>query len=324
MKKIVVILTGGTIAMKIDPNLGAAIPSPVADELMKNVKAHINGVYIEERELFNIPSPHVTPERMIEIRNEVVKALDEEDVIGIIVTHGTDTLEETAYYLDVTVDNEKPIVVTGAMRNASELGYDGALNLTASIATVLNEESKGLGTLVVMNNEVHSAAQVTKTNTLSVNTFKSPELGPLGIIDNDEVLYYRREKSIDKCITDKMESKIGLVKMASGVDSEIINFYIDNNYKGIVIEALGRGNVPPASMPGIKRAIANGVYVVVVSRCATGRVLGSYGYEGGGKQLFEEGVINGGYLPGHKARIALMALIAADKNKNEIEEFFKI
>lgn len=324
MKKIVVILTGGTIAMKIDPNLGAAIPSPVADELMKNVKAHINGIYIEERELFNIPSPHVTPERMIEIRNEVVKALNEEDVVGIIVTHGTDTLEETAYYLDVTVDNEKPIVVTGAMRNASELGYDGALNLTASIATVLNEESKGLGTLVVMNNEVHSAAQVTKTNTLSVNTFKSPELGPLGIIDNDEVLYYRREKSIDKCITDKMENKIGLVKMASGVDSEIINFYIDNNYKGIVIEALGRGNVPPTSMPGIKRAIANGVYVVVVSRCATGRVLGSYGYEGGGKQLFEEGVINGGYLPGHKARIALMALIAAGKNKEEIEEFFKI
>lgn len=324
MKKIVVILTGGTIAMKIDPKLGAAIPSPVADELMKNVKAHINGVYIEEREIFNIPSPHVTIDRMIQIRNEVVEALKEKDVIGIIVTHGTDTLEETAYYLDVTVDNDKPIVVTGAMRNASELGYDGALNLTASIATVLNEESKGLGTLVVMNNEVHSAAQVTKTNTLSVNTFKSPELGPLGIIDNDEVLYYRREKSINKCIIDKMEKKVGLVKMAAGIESDVINFYINENYKGLVIEALGRGNVPPQTMPAIKKAIARQIHVVLVSRCATGRVLGSYGYEGGGKQLFEEGVINGGYLPGHKARIALMALIAAGKKNREIEEFFKI
>lgn len=324
MKKIVVILTGGTIAMKIDPKLGAAIPSPVADELMKNVKAHINGVFIEEREIFNIPSPHVTIDRMIQIRNEVVEALKEKDVIGIIVTHGTDTLEETAYYLDVTIDNDKPIVVTGAMRNASELGYDGALNLTASIATVLNEESKGLGTLVVMNNEVHSAAQVTKTNTLSVNTFKSPELGPLGIIDNDEVLYYRREKSINKCIIDKMEKKVGLVKMAAGIESDVINFYINDNYKGLVIEALGRGNVPPQTMPAIKKAIARQIHVVLVSRCATGRVLGSYGYEGGGKQLFEEGVINGGYLPGHKARIALMALIAAGKKNKEIEEFFKI
>ncbi len=324
MKKIVVILTGGTIAMKIDPKLGAAIPSPMADELMENVKAHIHGIFIEEREIFNIPSPHVTPDRMVQIRNEVVEALKEDDVIGIIVTHGTDTLEETAYYLDVTVDNKKPIVVTGAMRNASELGYDGALNLTASIATILNDESKGLGTLVVMNNEVHSAAQVTKTNTLSVNTFKSPELGPLGIIDNDEVLYYRREKSVNKCIIDKMEKKVGLIKMASGIESDVINFYIDRNYKGIVIEALGRGNVPPETMPGIKKAIARQIPVVLVSRCATGRVLGSYGYEGGGKQLFEEGVINGGYLPGHKARIALMALVAADKKRKEIEEFFKI
>ena len=210
------------------------------------------------------------------------------------------------------------------MRNASELGYDGALNLTASIATILNDESKGLGTLVVMNNEVHSAAQVTKTNTLSVNTFKSPELGPLGIIDNDEVLYYRREKSVNKCIIDKMEKKIGLIKMASGIESDVINFYIDRNYKGIVLEALGRANVPPETMPGIKKAIARQIPVVLVSRCATGRVLGSYGYEGGGKQLFEEGVINGGYLPGHKARIALMALVAADKKRKEIEEFFKI
>ncbi len=324
MKKIVVILTGGTIAMKIDPTLGAAIPSPIADELMNSVKAHIKGVYIEEREIFNIPSPHVDHEKMILIRDEVIKALNEEETIGVIVTHGTDTLEETAYYLDITIDNKKPIVVTGAMRNASELGYDGALNLTASIATCLNEESVGLGTLVVMNNEVHSAAQVTKTNTLSVNTFKSPEFGPLGIIDNDEVLYYRRERSINKCIIDCLEPKIALIKMASGIEGDIIDFYIDNNYKGIVIEALGRGNVPPKTVPSIKRAIDNKIPVVMVSRCSTGRVLGSYGYKGGGRELFSIGVINGGALPGQKVRIALMALIAANKNNSEIEEFFKI
>lgn len=324
MKNIVIVLTGGTIAMRIDPNIGAAIPSLKADELIGEVKAHIKGTQIIERELFNIPSGHVTPEKMELIKKAVEEALADSDNVGVIVTHGTDTLEETAYFLDITINNKKPIVVTGAMRNASELGYDGELNLTASIATVLNEESKGLGTLVVMNNEVHSAAQVTKTNTLSVNTFKSPEFGPLGIIDNDEVLYYRREKSVKKILTSHIESKVALVKMAAGVEGDIIDFYVDHGYRGIVIEALGRGNVPPKTLPAINRALENNIPIVLVSRCATGRVLGSYGYLGGGKGLFESGVINGGALPGQKARIALMALIGAGKNKNEIEDFFKI
>lgn len=324
MKNIVVVLTGGTIAMRIDPNVGAAIPSLSSDELIGDVKAHIKGTQIIEKELFNIPSGHITPVEMKQIRNCVLEALNDKDNVGVIVTHGTDTLEETAYYLDITIDNEKPIVCTGAMRNASELGYDGELNLTASIATILNEESKGLGTLVVMNNEVHSAAQVTKTNTLSVNTFKSPELGPLGIIDNDEVLYYRKEKSVKKIITDDLEPKVGLIKMAAGVEGDIIDFYIDNGYKGLVIEALGRGNVPPKTLPAINRALDKNIPIVLVSRCSTGRVLGSYGYLGGGKGLFESGIINGGYLPGHKARIALMALIASNKSKEEMSEFFKI
>ena len=324
MKNIVVVMTGGTIAMRIDPNLRAAIPSLSSEELIGEVKAHIKDTQIREKELFNIPSGHITPERMTEIRQAVVEALSDPENVGVIVTHGTDTLEETAYYLDISIDNEKPIVMTGAMRNASELGYDGELNLTASIATILNEESRGLGTLVVMNNEVHSAAQVTKTNTLSVNTFKSPELGPLGIIDNDEVLYYRREKSVKKVIVDTLEPKIALIKMAAGVEGDIIDFYIDNGYKGIVIEALGRGNVPPATLPSINRALELNIPIVLVSRCSTGRVLGSYGYLGGGKGLFESGVINGGYLPGHKARIALMALVSANKSKEEMEQFFKI
>lgn len=324
MKKIVIVLTGGTIAMRIDPNLNAAVPSLTTEELIGSVHFEQKEIAIEERELFNLPSPHITPENMLQIRAEVVDALAEEDTLGVIVTHGTDTLEETAYFLDISIDNKKPVVVTGAMRNASELGYDGSLNITAAIATILNRESDAQGTLVVMNNEVHSAYQVTKTNTLSVNTFQSPEIGPLGIIDNDEVIYYRKERPVNKVITDKLETKVALIKLAAGMDGDCIDFCLDRGYKGIVIEALGRGNVPPMIMPSLRKAIKEGVTVVMVSRCPTGRVLGSYGYEGGGKQLFELGVINGGFLPGHKIRIALMALLGAGKDSQHIANFFKI
>lgn len=324
MQKIVIIMTGGTIAMRIDPALGAAIPSLSSEELIGDVRAHIAGVDIVERELFNLPSPHITPQHMTEIRHAVAEALSEEDVLGCIVTHGTDTLEETAYFLEISLEHIKPVVVTGAMRNASELGYDGELNITAAIATILNPKSRGMGTLVVMNNEVHSAYEVTKTNTLSVGTFQSPEFGPLGIIDNDEVLYYRRETTQKTIPTDRLDPSVALVKMAAGMEGDLIDYCFEQGYKGLVVEALGRGNVPPAAMPAIRKWCASDRPVVLVSRCPTGRVLGSYGYPGGGRDLFSAGVVNGGYLPGQKARIALMALLAAGASMEDIRRFYAI
>src|SRR5690606_37735656 len=127
---------------------------------------------------------------------------------GVVVTHGTDTLEETAYLLDLIVDSEKPIAVVGAMRNSSELGYDGSSNLSAAICTVISKNARNKGVLVVMNNEVNAASEVTKTNTLSLDTFKSPEFGPLGIVDNDEVIFYREIISKKHIETEKIEPKV--------------------------------------------------------------------------------------------------------------------
>lgn len=324
MKKIVVILTGGTIAMRMDPNLMSAVPSLSKDELLGDVKKHINGTIIEERELYNVPSPHMNAKRMVELRDKIIEALNEDDVIGVIVTHGTDTLEESAFYINTTVESKKPIVFTGAMRNASELGYDGELNITASIATIISYENIYSGTYVVMNNEIHSAYDVTKTNTLSVNTFKSLDFGPLGIIDNDEVIFLRDERKHKKVITENLEEKVALVKIVAGMNSDILNFLVEKEYRGIVIEALGRGNVPPEVVSGLENAIKKNIPIVMVSRCGTGRVLGSYGYVGGGKRLLDMGVINGGYLTGQKARIALMALLDANKDYNQIKEYFKL
>lgn len=321
--KVLIIFTGGTIAMKIDPDLHAAIPALNADEIISTVTNIKNYAELEIMNFCNLPSPHITPKLMMELASVVKKNIERDDITGVVITHGTDTLEETAYLLDLVIKSDKPIVVVGAMRNYSELGYDGSSNLSAAICTAISPRAKKQGVLVVMNNEVNAASEVTKTNTLSLDTFKSPEFGPLGIVDNDEVIFYREKIKSQFIDTQFIEEKVALIKCGPGMESDIINLYIDAGYKGIVIEALGRGNVPPKMMSGIVRAIKSNIPVVMVSRCHTGRVLDTYGYEGGGKHLRDVGVIFGGFLPGQKARIKLMLVLGKTQNLNEVKELFE-
>lgn len=321
--KVAIIFTGGTISMKIDPRIHAAIPALTAEEIVGMVTNIENFSEVEVINYANIPSPHITPSMMMEIAKLVKETISRDDITGIIVTHGTDTLEETAYLLDLIIKTDKPIVVVGAMRNSSELGYDGSSNLSAALCTAISPKAIKKGVLVVMNNEVNAASEVTKTNTLSLDTFKSPEFGSLGIVDNDEVIFYRDIISHQFINTDVIEEKVALIKSAPGVESDILDFYIDSDYKGIVIEALGRGNLPPAMVPGIKRAISKNIPVVMVSRCPTGRVLDTYGYEGGGKHLRELGVIFGGNLPGQKIRIKLMLALGLTKDITKIKEIIE-
>ncbi|MFA5576862.1 MAG: asparaginase [Tissierellaceae bacterium] len=321
--KVAIIFTGGTISMKVDPRIHAAIPALTSEEILGMVTNIERFAQLEIINYANLPSPHINPRMMMEIAILVKETIAREDISGVIVTHGTDTLEETAFLLDLTIRTEKPIVVVGAMRNGSELGYDGSSNLSAALCTAISPRAKNKGVLVVMNNEVNAASEVTKTNTLSLDTFKSPEFGPLGIVDNDEVIFYRDILSHQFIDTDRIEEKVGLIKAVPGMESDIVNFYIDRGYRGIVIEALGRGNLPPEMLPGIKEAIDQGLAIVMVSRCPTGRVLDSYGYEGGGKMLREMGVVFGGNLPGQKLRIKLMLALGITDNLEKIKEMIE-
>lgn len=321
--KVAVIFTGGTISMKVDPRLNAAIPALSSEEIMAMVTNIEKFTDIEIINYGEYPGPHITPEMMLELSKLVKKTIERDDITGVVVTHGTDTLEETAYLLDLTIKSEKPIVVVGAMRNSSELGYDGPSNLSAAICTAISNEAKNKGVLVVMNNEVNAASHVTKTNTLSLDTFKSPEFGPLGIVDNDKVIFYRDIVNHHHIETDNIESKVALIKCATGMDSDLINYCIDSGYKGIIIEAMGRGNVPPEMLDGIKRNLNKNIPVVIVSRCPTGRVLDTYGYSGGGKNLRDAGAIFGDNLPGQKARIKLMLILSITNDMNTIREIFE-
>lgn len=323
MKKIAVVFNGGTISMKVDERLKAAVPSLSGEEIMAMVTGVEDYAVIESHSFSSLPSPHVTPEVMLQLSKYVRELLDREDIDGVVVTHGTDTLEETAYLLDLTINSNKPVVITGAMRSSSELGYDGPFNLATSICTAISEEASNRGVLVCFNGELNSAREVTKVNSMALNAFRTPNFGPIGIVDNDKVIFYRDSPSEKYMPIDEFKGDVAVIKCVSGMDSSLIDFSIDKGYKGIVIEALGRGNIPPDMVVGVERALKNNIPVVVVSRCFEGRVFESYGYVGGGKDLRDLGVIFGDTMQGQKARIKLMVALSYTENKEDIRKIFE-
>lgn len=323
MKKVAVIFNGGTITMKVDPRIKAAVPTLTGEEIMSMVTGIEKYAQVESHTFSNLPGPHMNPETMLELSKYIQNLLNKDDITGVVVTHGTDTLEETAYLLDLTIKSEKPVVVTGSMRNSSELGYDGPANLAASICTVISDEAKNRGVLVCFNDELNCASEVTKSNSMSLDTFKSPNFGPIGIVDSNEVIFYRDSIRKQHIETDRVESKVDLIKCAAGMDSKYIDFCLDQGTKGLVIEAFGRGNITPSMTEGVERAVSKGVPVVIVSRCYQGRVLDSYGYHGGGRELRKLGVIFGDNLPGQKARIKLIVALGKTSDMMKLKAIFE-
>lgn len=323
--KIYMIFTGGTISMKIDDVSHTVKPALSANQIMQSLLESELYNELEVIEFSEVPSPAITNEMMMDIAIMIKKIIKENDPAGFVVIHGTDTLEETAFFLDTVVDTEIPIVVTGSMKSSSELGFDGINNLTSSILVAKSTKSRGHGVLVVMNDKINAAGEVTKTNTLTLDTFKSYDYGPLGIVDNRQVMFYRSVNyKRNKVLVETINNDVYLVKAYAGANSVMINNLLDNNVKGLVIEALGRGNLPPNMISGIKACIDQGVPVVIVSRCPSGRVLDTYGYVGGGKYLTDLGCILAPSLNGQKARILLMLALEKSNDFGYIKDVFKI
>lgn len=323
MKKVAVIFNGGTISMKFDNKIKAAVPALSGEEIMSKVKGIEKFAKVESFNFSELPGPHVTPSKMLELSKFIKDILKREDIAGAVVTHGTDSLEETAYFLDLTIKSEKPVVVTGSMRNSSELGYDGPRNLLDSICTAISDDARNKGVLVCFNDELNSASEATKVHSMHLNAFESPDFGPLGIIDSNRPIFYRDRACNEYIETDKIEEKVALIKTAAGMNSDFINFAAQSGYKGIVIEGMGSGNLPPLMVDGVKKAVEKSIPIVLVSRCYKGRVIDSYGDRGGGKELRDLGVIFGDNLPGQKARIKLILALGKTKDINEIRKIFE-
>ena len=220
MKRILVLSTGGTIEM-LPGEQGMTI-GPVSGmdtELLQSLP----GVDVHLSRFFNLPSPHITPAKMAEIARELGKIETSREYDGVVVTHGTDTLEETAFMADIHLEGTLPVVFTAAMRSSSELGVDGPRNIRSAIRVACTE-TKNLGVTVVLNDEIHAAGRVTKTCTSNVSSFASPGYGPLGFVDDDKVIYHRLpiwrislpEESL------KLEKNVGLVRVAAGFGGDVI------------------------------------------------------------------------------------------------------
>ena len=318
-----IITTGGTIASRIDPVTGGAIPAVSATELVAlspAIRDYASEVRVTDFGM--LQSWNIGPETMRRIAATASDALRDESVAGAVVTHGTDTMEETAFAADLLVDSEKPVVFTGAMRNAGDPAFDGPRNLAAAVRIAMEPSSRNRGVLLAMNDEIHAARYVTKTHTTSFSTFASPETGPLGIIDDRGVWYRSALAAGPHVVCSGAEANVHLVKMAAGADALILNALLEARVAGVVIEGSGAGNVPNVWNEPIAAFIARSVPVVLVSRCLRGRIVPVYGGPGGGRTLHDLGVIDGGWLSGPKARVALSLALGAGMNLEAIRTLF--
>jgi L-asparaginase len=306
LPRVALIATGGTISMRVDAERGGAVPRLSGAEILEAVPGVEHVARLELREFGRYPGPHMTIDRMWELRRAILDTLAETGVDGVVVTHGTDTIEETAYLLDRSLPAAVPVVITGAMRNSSELSWDGPANLMAAVEVAASPEARGRGTMVVMDEEIVQGGEVVKTHTEAAGTFRSPNWGPLGITDKGRVLFYRESRRRAPLEPEAPVTAVDLVKVVAGMDARLVEASLDTGARGIVLEALGRGNVPPAVVPGIRRWVEAGRPVVVASRSARGRVLDTYAYPGGGHELREMGAIFADHMTGQQARIELM------------------
>lgn len=322
MKHLLVIHTGGTISMSQDQS------NKVVTNDINPISMHQDVInqyaQIDELNPFNVPSPHMTIQHVKQLKDIILEAVSNKYYDGFVITHGTDTLEETAFLLDLILGIEQPVVITGAMRSSNEIGSDGLYNYISAIRVASDEKARHKGVMVVFNDEIHTARNVTKTHTSNTNTFQSPNHGPLGVLTKDRVQFHHmpcRQQALEN-VNDKLN--VPLVKAYMGMPGDIFSFYSREGIDGMVIEALGQGNIPPSALDGIQQLVSLNIPIVLVSRSFNGIVSPTYAYDGGGYQLAQQGFIFSNGLNGPKARLKLLVALSNNLDKAEIKSYFEL
>ncbi|HJG22255.1 asparaginase [Enterococcus durans] len=319
MKKILILHTGGTIAMKENILTGGVSPDVVNPLLDAEITVPENVDLVME-DIFNLPSPHIMPKHMLILKKRIMEAIDS-DIRGVVITHGTDTLEETAFFLDTTIGDQIPIVVTGAMRSSNELGSDGLYNFESAIRVASCDEAIGKGVLVVMNDEIHSARYVTKTHTTNVATFRTPTLGPIGLVTKHRILFMQELLDSTRLDISSVNGTIPIVKAYAGMQGDLLEALAHAKVDGLVIEALGAGNLPPQALTALKKLLIQKIPVILVSRCFNGIAEPVYNYEGGGKELADMGVIFCNSINSQKARLKLLIALNYGLKEQKLADF---
>ena len=317
-KKILVLHTGGTISMQADDS-GAVVTSQ--DNPMNHVSNPLEGVEVHTLDFFNLPSPHIKPKHMLALYQKIKEEADHYD--GFVITHGTDTLEETAYFLDTMEVPHKPIVLTGAMRSSNELGSDGVYNYLSALRVASDDKAADKGVLVVMNDEIHAAKYVTKTHKTNVSTFQTPTHGPLGLIMKHEILYFKTAEPRVRFDLDKIQGLVPIIPVYAGMTEELLDLLPVDQLDGLIIQAFGAGNVPKETSQKLNALIQEGLPIALVSRCFNGIAEPVYAYEGGGVCLQNAGVFFVKELNAQKARLKLLIAINAGLTGDELRAYME-
>ncbi|MFS9259983.1 asparaginase [Streptococcus infantis] len=317
-KKILVLHTGGTISMQADDS-GAVVTSQ--DNPMNHVSNPLEGVEVHALDFFNLPSPHIKPKHMLALYQKIKEEADRYD--GFVITHGTDTLEETAYFLDTMEVPHKPIVLTGAMRSSNELGSDGVYNYLSALRVASDDKAADKGVLVVMNDEIHAAKYVTKTHTTNVSTFQTPTHGPLGLIMKHEILYFKTAEPRVRFDLDRIQGLVPIIPVYAGMTEELLDLLPVDQLDGLIIQAFGAGNVPKETAQKLIALIQEGLPIALVSRCFNGIAEPVYAYEGGGVCLQNAGIFFVKELNAQKARLKLLIAINVGLTGEELRAYME-
>ena len=310
------VATGGTIATRAGARL-------TAEEILDLVPGLSRVAQPEAEQFANVASTAMTLDQWLQLSRRLSEVFEKDPgLAGAVVTAGTDSLEELAYFLHLTMRTPKPVVVVGAMRNASMLGYEGAANLLDAFRVAAAPESRGKGVLVVLNEEINSAREVTKTDALRLQTFQSRSYGLLGVVDPDRVVYYR-EPLKRHTVRSEFDlrgvltlPRVDILMFYQGASSDLIRAAVDYGAKGIVIAMAGADMTGGSLAPGMTYAARQGVIVVASSRTGSGRIAA------GSATRLGEGFVAGEDLPPIKARILLMLALTKSRTPADIQRMF--
>lgn len=324
VEEIIVLATGGTIAMGPKRPGSGAVPTLSGIDLLGKLPPLPDpGIRVSVEDYCNVPSAHLSLRELWNIADRV-RLLSEGKNRGFVITMGTDILEEAAYFIDLVAGHLAPTVLTGAMRSVSQLGYEGHANLYHSLVTAAAPEAAEVGTVVVVNEEIHAAREVQKTHSTNMASFTSPGWGPLGWIVENRA-WIRRFPNHQETIPARPPfPRVELIRFAAGMDGFLVDQAVDGGVTGLVIEATGAGHVSPPFADAMERAVLRNIPVVVTSRCTTGSVLTrTYAFPGSESDLARRGMIMGRGLSGLKARVKLICSLAGGEGGEMVRKRFE-
>ena len=313
MKNTVVLISlGGTIA-SLPGSSGRAIAGALSGkELMDRLQIE-SDCPIEVITLYQKPSNAITTDDLLQLRELCLELSQRKDVVGLVVSQGTDTLEDTAYFLDTSLALEDTaLVVTGAQRAPYAPGSDAGPNLRDAIKVASAPQARGAGALVLFNQEIHGASYVRKLSSYQLNGFGSPGIGPVGFVDGDEVRLTRQLQRLCAIAPGEQLPRVDIIPVALGASPALLEAAVASGAQGLIIDAVGRGQVPPGWMEPLGVIRAAGVPVVVVSSTQWGRLAEAYEYQGSLAEQVAIGVLKASYLNARKARLRLMCALSCN------------